>query len=73
MKKLISAAVLVTYLASLGTTGRTAIKLYEGGTKHNDLYLIAFSGYYLPLIADDLEINDTVIYYSVTSAKYTEE
>ena len=62
MKKFFFFLFLIIYLLTLGQSGRVAVKAYDGNC--NDLYLIAFNGYYLPLIADGLNVDDNVIYYS---------
>lgn len=75
MKKLmiITAAFLAMYAESLNSVHRVAFKLYEGWDKHNDLYLVSCNGYYMPLIADDLQPGDHVLYTAINEATYTTE
>ena len=61
------------YTESLNSVHRVALKVYDGGKNYNDLYLIACNGYYMPLIADDLETGDHVLYISVNHAEYRKE
>ena len=72
MKKalIILAALLVMYRESLNSVHRVALQIYEGGSRSNDIYLIACNGYYMPLIADDLEPGDHVLYMGIDRAEY---
>ena len=70
MKKILIALFISLFIFSSGETGRVVAQLYEGWSNSNDLYLVAFNGYYLPLIADDLCVGDHVKYYSINKAYY---
>lgn len=75
MKKILKLIVVfyfLAYLFSNGERARVVTKLYEGYSKHNDLYIVALNGYYLPLIADDLENDNIIIYTNLFKAKYLE-
>lgn len=58
------------YIGALNNNGRVICKLYEGWSDRNDIYIIALNGYYMPLIADDLETNDIILYTSINCATY---
>ena len=63
--------ILLFLLFSSGKMARVQAKLFEGCKYNmNDIYLVSFSGYYLPLIADDLEVNDIVLYCNFFEARY---
>ena len=70
--KIITAVYLLTYLFSSGERARVVTKVYEGYSKHSDIYIVALNGYYLPLIADDLENDDIIVYTNMFKTKYLE-
>ena len=72
MKKLcaVMIALMMMYVGSVGHPARVVDQIYEGNATSNDLYIVAFGGWYMPLIADDLIPDDVVQYNGITSATY---
>ena len=70
MKKTIIIFILLLMTFTAGKVGRVDAQLFEGYSYMDDVYLVSFCGYYLPLVSDDLDIGDHVIYHNLFSARY---
>ena len=61
-------AVILSLLCGVHHIGVVTQEVYQGYTKHNDIYIVEIQGINIPIIADDLCVGDevTIEKYHVT-------